>query len=117
MRAEILLLLQGRASSAWLIQTKTDMKHTLLLSALALVGVTTAVAGPSDAAAFALRHANSQSSSTRTVAASDVKYVTTSNNKGGTTITSVRDSEATSIALMKSSKGDSCCSGGSCKAR
>ena len=43
------------------------MKHTLLLSALALVGATSAFASPSDAAAFAIRAANERAA-TQTVA-------------------------------------------------
>ena len=94
------------------------MKFTLLLSALALVGVTSVFAGPSDAAAFAMRAANERAA-TQTVASSEVKYVATNHSKGGSTIAQTRDNEATSIALMKSKKGDSCssCNRGSCKAR
>ncbi len=93
------------------------MKHTLLLSVLALVGATSVIAGPSDAAAFAMRAANSQQA--QAVANSEVKYVATSHSKGGSTLAQTRDNEATSIALMKSKKGDSCssCNSGSCKTR
>ena len=95
----------------------SNMKHTLLLSALALVGATSVVAGPSDAAAFAMRAAQSQP--TQAVANSEVKYTATNHTKGGSTLAQTRDNEATSIALMKSNKGDSCssCNSGSCKAR
>jgi len=89
------------------------MKHTLLLTAFALVGISSSViAGPRDASDFALRHAASQAAPPAAVASSDVKYVVTSNGKGGSAITQARDTNTTSIALSKSSnsKGDSCSS-------
>jgi hypothetical protein len=94
------------------------MKYTLLLSAFALVGGTSVIAGPSDAAAFAIRAANERAA-TQAVASSEVKYVATNHSKGGSTIAQARDNQAASIALMKSKKDDSCssCKGGSCKAR
>jgi len=71
-----------------------------------------AFAGNRDAAAFAQRANVDQSATAGTSNSSDVKYVAVSNGKGGTVIVAQRDnsSAATSIALSKSSKGDSCSS-------
>ncbi len=86
-------------------------KFALLLTTLALA--LPAFAGNRDAAAFALRANADQSASVGTSNSSDVKYVTVSNGKGGTVIVAQRDNSTatTSIALSKSSKGDSCGSG------
>lgn len=94
-------------------------KFALLLTTLAIAGASSLVAGPSDSAAFALRAAMERNAAPATTNSGEVKYVTTTNTKGGTSIVQVRDDDATSIALTKSSKGSSCssCSSGACQAK
>jgi hypothetical protein len=85
-------------------------KLTLLLAALSLS--VPAFAGPSDAAAFAIRHAH-ESRERQTVAVAGntgpVTYVASSSGKGGTVVAR-QDQGSTNIALFKSKKSKSECS-------
>jgi putative hemolysin len=87
-------------------------KLALLLTTMALA--LPAFADNRNPADFAARP-NAQNAASATVASSDVKYVPVSNGKGGTVLVAQRDNSgaAASIALTKSSKGDSCTSCGS----
>lgn len=93
-------------------------KLTLLVAALAFIGVS--YAGPSDSAAFAIRHARESAARNQgqsVVVAnvnSSASYVPSSSGKG-VVQTSTGDDQVTSIALFKSSKkapatvGSACC--------
>lgn len=93
-------------------------KLTLLLAALAFTGVS--YAGPSDAAAFAIRHARESAARDQgqqvTQASNDsrsVTYVPSSSGKGLVQSGS-RDEQVTNIALFKSTKTGTGHSGGAC---
>src|SRR5690242_7263924 len=91
-------------------------KLTFLVTALALTGG--AFAGPSDSAAFAIRHAREAAEANRAVAVANnsgpVAYVASSSGKGGTVVAQ-NNQGATNIALFKSKKSSSECSS-CCKA-
>jgi hypothetical protein len=90
-------------------------KLTLLLAALSLS--VPAFAGPSDAAAFAIRHAHeSRERQAVNVAGNSgpITYVASSSGKGGSVV-SQNNQGSTNIALFKSKKSKSECS--SCEAK
>ena len=95
-------------------------KLTLLVGTLALAGMS--YAGPSDAAAFAIRHAQENAGNTPAPAvaaatnSSSFTYVPASNGKGGTVLVASRDEAVTNIALVKSSNKTSC-DGAACCAK
>jgi hypothetical protein len=88
-------------------------KLTLLLTAFALSGA--AYAGPSDSAAFAVRHAReaAQADNTKSVAVTAgnggmVTYVPASSGKGA--LVTRNDDGSTNVALFKSKKSSTECS-------
>jgi hypothetical protein len=90
-------------------------KLTLILTAIALC--TPAFAGPSDGAAFALRHAREAEARQTSTAAGNsgpITYVASNSGKGGTVIAQ-NSAGSTNIALFKSKKSKSDCS--SCQAK
>lgn len=90
-------------------------KLTLLLTTLAFCAP--AFAGPSDSAAFAIRHAREAAQAQQTVAVADnsgpINYVPSSSGKGG--LVTQANHGSTNIALFKSKKGSAECSS-CCKA-
>jgi hypothetical protein len=91
-------------------------KLTLVLTTLAFV--VPAFAGPSDSAAFAIRHAREAAQANQTVVVADnsgpINYVPSSSGKGGTVVAQ-SNRGSTNIALFKSKKSSAECSS-CCKA-
>jgi len=92
-------------------------KFTLLIASLAAI-TSSAFAGPSDSAVFALKAAKEQQQNTATVVtSSDFKTVLVPNGKGGFIARAERDTATPSIALSKSPKAKACESSACCAKR